>query len=158
MYTTVALADTYISTHYTADSSERKRWEELTEDDKKVYLTNSFEAIEKLQFKGRKAVSGQETAFPRLPYQYGKTDEIAPQRVKFAEIELALWLSDTKRTAKSKKRKELIEDGVKSFSVGDLSENYGDTAQTEVRTVSALKCSKCRELLLPYLCGGFETC
>ena len=157
MYTSVQEANAYISNHYTGDSMERKRWESLSDNDKNVYLTNAFESIEKLNFNGRKAVSGQETAFPRLPYQYGRLEEVAPKSVKYAEIELALWLSDTKRTAKTKKRKELIEDGVTSFSLGDLSESYGDTSNAK-ETISALKCSKCRELLSPYLCGGFEMC
>lgn len=157
MYTSVQEANDYISNHYTEDSAERKRWETLSDNDKNVYLTNAFESIEKLNFNGRKAVPGQETAFPRLPYQYGRLEEVAPKSVKFAEMELALWLSDTKRTAKSKRRKELIEDGVTSFSIGDLSESYSDSSNTK-ENVSALTCSKCRELLLPYLCGGFEMC
>jgi len=155
MYTSVPEADSYIKSHYTSNSAERKRWENLSDENKSIYLTNSFEAIERLKFNGRKAIVGQETAFPRLPYQYGKVEEIAPKSVKYAEIELALWLSDTKRSEKSRKRKELIDDGVTSFSIGDLSENYGNTSKEKV---SALKCSKCRELLSPYLCGGFETC
>jgi len=155
MYTSVPEADSYITAHYVSDSEERKRWESLSDENKTVYLTNSFEAIEKLKFNGRKTVSGQETAFPRLPYQYGKIEEATPKSVKYAEIELALWLSDTKRSEKSRKRKELTDDGVISFSIGDLSENYGNKSK---ETVSALKCSKCRELLSPYLCGGYETC
>ena len=157
MYTSINESNEYISTHYTSDSLERKRWENISDDDKTIYLTNAFESIEKLNFSGRKAVPEQETAFPRLPYQYGKIEETAPKLVKFAEIELALWLSDTKRSSKSKKRKELIDDGVTSFSLGDLSESYGETSISK-ETASALKCSKCRELLLPYLCGGFEMC
>ncbi|MDE5946335.1 MAG: hypothetical protein K2G63_03365 [Oscillospiraceae bacterium] len=158
MYTSIQEADAYIIIHYTSGSSEYKRWKSLSDDDKNVYLTNAFEAIEKLQFRGRKAVPGQDTAFPRLPYQYGKVDEIAPLCVKSAEIELALWISDEKKQSRLQKRKELIENGVTSFSLGDLSENYGDTTKSEVKTVSALKCEKCRELLAPYLCGGYEMC
>ena len=95
MYTSVQEANAYISNHYTGDSMERKRWESLSDNDKNVYLINAFESIEKLNFNGRKAVSGEETALPRLPYQYGRLEEVAPKSVKYAEIELALWLSDT---------------------------------------------------------------
>ena len=157
MYSSVELADSYISAHYTSGSSERKRWEAFSDEDKTVYLNNAFTAIEALPFGGRKAVLGQETAFPRLPYQYGKTDGGAPQRVKLAEIELALWLSDEKKREASQKRAQLITDGVKSFSVGDLSESYGGASEG-IQTLSAKSCKKAMELLAPYLSGGFDLC
>lgn len=157
MYSSVEFADSYISTHYTSDSSERKRWDVLSDEDKTVYLNNAFEAIEALPFGGRKAVLGQETAFPRLPYQYGKTNEGAPQRVKLAEIELALWLSDEKRHKTSQKRAQLIADGVKSFSVGDLSESYSETSDS-IQTIFAKSCKKAMKLLTPYLSGGYDLC
>lgn len=157
MYNTIATADSYIAAHYTSASDERQRWEALSDDDKTVYLTNAFEAIEALPFRGRKADPAQENAFPRLPYQYGHTDEGAPQRVLAAEIEMALWLSDEKKRVSSKKRRELQEDGVKSFSIGDLSESYGDTSAAAEKT-PAEKCSRAMELLSPYLSGGFDVC
>lgn len=157
MYNTVETADSYITAHYTSRSADRTRWAALTPEDKTVYLTNAYEAIEALPFRGRKATDGQEAAFPRLPYQYGHTGEGAPQRVLAAEAELALWLSDEKKQKSSQKRRELQEDGVKSFSIGDLSESYGDTAAVS-GSVSAEKCSKAMEFLAPYLTGGYEVC
>lgn len=157
MYSSVELADSYIKSHYTADSEECSRWDALTEDNKKVYLNNAFDAIEALHFKGRKAFLGQEKAFPRLPYQYGKTEEGAPARVVNAEIELALWLSDEKKQKTSRRRSQLIADGVKSFSVGDLSESYGE-AENGSQKLTAQSCKKAMELLAPYLSGGFGIC
>lgn len=157
MYSSVELADSYVKSHYTAGSEELSRWDALLEENKKVYLTNAFEAIEALPFRGRKAALGQETAFPRLPYQYGNTDEGAPKRVINAEIELALWLSDEKKKKTSRKRSQLIADGVKSFSVGDLSESYGE-AENGSQKLTAQSCKKAMELLSPYLSGGFEIC
>lgn len=157
MYSSVELADSYIKSHYTADSEECTRWDALTEDNKKVYLNNAFDAIEALHFKGRKAFLGQEKAFPRLPYQYGKTEEGAPARVVNAEIELALWLSDEKKQKTSRRRSQLIADGVKSFSVGDLSESYGE-AENGSQKLTAQSCKKAMELLAPYLSGGFGIC
>ena len=80
MYSSVKEADSYIKTHYTSKSAAHKRWNVLSEDDKAVYLNNAFDSIECLKFSGRKAVPEQETAFPRLPYQYGHTDSGAPER------------------------------------------------------------------------------
>lgn len=155
MYSTIEYADSYIATHYSSKSAARRRWEALSDDEKTVFLTNAFEAIEVLPFRGRKAADGQNTAFPRLPYQYGRTEEGAPQRVKSAEIELALRLSDESKRESSEKRAQLIADGVKSLSVGDLSESYGDSSAVP-QTFSASSCKKAMELLSPYLTGGFE--
>lgn len=157
MYNTIAMADSYIEAHYTSTSPERIRWAALSSEDKTVCLNNAFAAIEALPFRGRKAVIGQETAFPRLPYQYGHTEEGAPQNVLAAEAELALWLSDEKKQNTSKKRKELQEDGVKSYSIGDLSETYVDTSASSIKN-SAQKCVKAMELLSPYLTGGYDVC
>lgn len=157
MYSSVKEADSYISTHYTSKSAACKRWNALSEDDKAVYLNNAFDSIECLKFGGRKAVPEQETAFPRLPYQYGHTDSGAPERVKSAEIELALYLSDEKKQESSEKRSKLIADGVKSFSLGDLSESYGDNVQSASKS-SIYDCKKAAILLAPYLSGGFEIC
>lgn len=157
MYSSVKEADSYISTHYTSKSAAYKRWNALSEDDKAVYLNNAFDSIECLKFGGRKAVPEQETAFPRLPYQYGHTDSGVPERVKSAEIELALYLSDEKKQESSEKRSKLIADGVKSFSLGDLSESYGDNVQSASKS-SIYDCKKAAILLAPYLSGGFEIC
>lgn len=157
MYSSVKEADSYISTHYISKSAAYKRWNALSEDDKAVYLNNAFDSIECLKFGGRKAVPEQETAFPRLPYQYGHTDSGAPERVKSAEIELALYLSDEKKQESSEKRSKLIADGVKSFSLGDLSESYGDNVQSASKP-SVYDCKKAAILLAPYLSGGFEIC
>ena len=157
MYSSVKEADSYISTHYTSKSAAYKRWNALSEDDKAVYLNNAFDSIECLKFGGRKAVPEQETAFPRLPYQYGHTDSGVPERVKSAEIELALYPSDEKKQESSEKRSKLIADGVKSFSLGDLSESYGDNVQSASKS-SIYDCKKAVSLLSPYLSGGFEIC
>lgn len=157
MYNTVETADSYIAAHYTSRSADRIRWVALTPEDKAVYLTNAYEAIEELPFHGRKVANGQESAFPRLPYQYGHTEEGAPSNVLAAEAELALYLSDEKKQQSSQKRRELQADGVTSFEIGDLSETYADTEVSTAKT-SIEKCRKAMELLAPYLSGGYEIC
>ena len=52
---------------------------------------------------------------------------------------------------------KLIADGVKSFSLGDLSESYGDNVQSASKP-SVYDCKKAAILLAPYLSGGFEIC
>lgn len=158
MYNTIETADSYIEAHYTSTSPERIRWAALSNEDKTVCLNNAFAAIEALPFLGRKAVIGQETAFPRLPYQYGHTDEGAPQNVLAAEAEWALWLSDETKRSSSRKRKELQEDGVKEYKIGDLSETYTDSSASAASAFPSGKCPKAMELLAPYLTGGYETC
>ena len=134
MYGTVEQADAYVKAHYASKSAERVRWLALEDEEKTIYLTQAFDMIERLPFRGRKAVVGQ--------------------------TELALYLSDTKTQESSQKRKELIRDGVKSFSLGDLSENYGDVkSSSQAATVStAYSCQACMQLLRPYLSGGFDIC
>ncbi len=157
MYNTIASADAYVTSHYRSGSAACARWAALSNDDKSVLLTNAFEAIEALPFRGRKAVSGQEAAFPRLPFQYGSSETGAPQNVQHAETELALWMSDDGKRQSSEKREQLIADGVKSLSIGDLSESYNDTSGKESVSV-ALSCKKAMSLLQPYLSGGYEIC
>lgn len=148
-------ADEYISSRYRSNSKDRKRWEELSEEDKEILLISACDGLESLQWQGRTATKGQAMAFPRLPFQYGKTDEIAPLRVKQAQAELALWLSDDTRQSKLSKRQELQSQGVESFSIGDLSESYGEGVGEKS---APLLCLKVKNLISPYLNGGVDIC
>jgi len=154
-YVSREYADEYITSRYKTNSKDRKRWEDLAEEDKEILLINACDELENLQWQGRTAVKGQAMAFPRLPFQYGKTDEIAPLRVKQAQVELALWLSDDTRQSKLSKRQELQSQGVESFSIGDLSESYGEGVGE--KSVPLL-CPKVKALVSPYLNGGYDIC
>ena len=160
MYGTVERADVYVKAHYTSKSDERVRWLALSDEDKAAYMEQAFDLIERLPFRGRKASPDQGTAFPRLPYQYGAVEAGAPTEVVNAETELAVYLSDTGTQESSKKRKQLIKDGVKSFSLGDLSESYGSATSdtTSDSRSDAYNCRKAMMLLSPYLSGGFDIC
>ncbi|MFT3951183.1 MAG: hypothetical protein QM689_04415 [Oscillospiraceae bacterium] len=152
-YITVADADGYISGHYRSNNLSRTRWEALPEEDREILLRQACAAIETLPFHGRKANPAQKLAFPRLPFQYGNAED-APDSVKNAQAELALWLSDDTKQAEQAQRQELQAQGVTSFSVGDLSENYG---ATQTKSPAEL-CAKCAALLAPWLNGGFGIC
>lgn len=154
-YVTVGDADTYIKSRYLTSSTDRKRWIELDYADKEVFLANACIEIEQLPFRGRKAVVNQPLSFPRLPYQYGHTDSGAPTTVKYAQIELALWLSDEDKQSEYTKRRDLQAQGVESFGIGDLSESYVVGAAVKP---APLLCSKSASLLAQYLNGGYSTC
>lgn len=152
-YIDVAGADAYITGRYTGRNADRKRWQACPTEDKEVYLRNACLALESLPFRGRKASYSQPLAFPRLPYQYGAA-EGAPDGVKFAQVELALWMSDESKQVEQSQRSELQAQGVENFSLGDLSESYMGGAQAS----PVLLCSKAAALLRPYLSGGFAAC
>lgn len=153
-YVTVAEADNYIATHYTSTNPARLRWSSMRESDKSIVLVEACAEIEALQFQGRKSEIDQPMLFPRLPFQlYGDTG--APDKIKFAQIELALWLSDDEKQSDISQRRDLQSQGVQSFSIGDLSENYTQGAGEKP---APLLCPKVKSLLSPYLNGGYLTC
>lgn len=63
-YVTVAEADEYISKRYTSNSKDRKRWEELSKEDKEIIIRNACDEIELMPFQGRKITMEQKLAFP----------------------------------------------------------------------------------------------
>ena len=154
-YVSKDFADEYITSRYKTDSGDRNRWRETPEEDKEILLVSACDELERLQWQGRTVVKGQAMAFPRLPYQYGKVEEIAPLRVKQAQVELALWLSDDTKQANQSQRQELQSQGVESFSIGDLSESYGKGVGEKP---APLLCSKVKALATPYLDGGYDIC
>jgi hypothetical protein len=79
----------------------------------------------------------------------------APESIKRAQIELALWLSDDQKQADQLQRRDLQAQGVDSFSIGDLSESYKTGGSDKA---VPLLCPKVSALLRPYLTGGFSTC
>lgn len=153
-YVTIDEADTYIETHYRKNNAGRLRWSVLDEEDKIILLINACEEIELLQYVGRKVKLGQVLAFPRLPAQYYSVGDPL-KKIKAAQIELALWLSDDAKQEEYRQRMELIEQGVKSFSLGKLSESYEKAGQDNNIVLS---CPKARSILAPFMNGGFSTC
>lgn len=152
-YVSVAAADAYITSHYRGNNANRVRWMTLSDEDKVILLVAACAEMDTLPYQGRKASRDQQLAFPRLPLQYGRTQE-PPADIKAAQIELALWMSDDSKQADAEQRQNLQAQGVKQFSVGDLSETY----ETGKATHTALLCPKAAQLLKPYLCGGYALC
>ena len=152
-YITTTEADEYISSRYRSNNKDRKRWEELSESDKEILLVNACDELERLPWIGRRASRQQTLSFPRLPLQYGRSQE-PPQAIKHAQAELALWLSDDTKQANANQRQELQSQGVTSFGIGDLSESYTGNSTNP----APMLCSKVAGLIAPYINGGHSTC
>lgn len=156
-YVTAAEADSYIAARYTATSADRIRWNALSTVDKDILLVDSCYEIEILPFRGRKVLKTQPLSFPRrIPFQSGvaETPEV-PDGIKFAQIELALYLSDKTKVAEQSQRQSLQSQGVRSFSLGDLSESYRTGSSQKA---APLLCPKCALFLRPHLSGGAAIC
>ncbi len=153
-YVSVAAADAYITSHYRGNNANRVRWMTLSDEDKVILLVAACAEMDTLPYQGRKASHDQQLAFPRLPLQYGRSQE-PPVDIKAAQIELALWLSDDDKHASAEQRQALQAQGVDSFSLGDLSETYAAGSKSNH---PALLCPKAARLLARYLSGGYATC
>lgn len=142
-YVTVLEADNYIESRYASTNPDRLRWDALTDEDKAVYLTQSVDAIDLLPFLYRKTDVTQVHAFPR------KGSTVVPAAVKHAQVENALKLSKDLDTSDYE---DMELRGVKSYSIGDLSE----TLSTGIKTPAGIATTKVLQLLRPYLSGGYR--
>jgi len=144
-YVTVAEADEYVRTHYLSTDPTRLAWEQLFDEDKAVLLIVSFEAIERLVYRGRRAAKGQKTAFPRYP------DTEVPTQVKHAQIANAVVAADPEYHKDVDFYNKLRSFGIESYQIGNLSESLVDSWSGQgVYSQEALR------LLQPYLQGGFR--
>lgn len=152
-YVTITDADGYISRNYRSNSSDRSRWDNLTEEDKEIILRQAFSEIERLPLCGRKYVTDQKLQFPRVRFGDYQPPPDCPDEVKAAQIELALWLSDDKLQADISQRQSRQAQCMNSISVGSMSESYENckTYQSVIRL-----CYPANILLLSWLNGGYE--
>ena len=88
--------------------------------------------------KGRKTTDNQALAFPRYP------DTEVPEAVKEACCEEALALLERGNN----QRRKLQQEGVQSFTLGNMSESYAAGAGRGLLSQEA------KELLRPWLLGG----
>ncbi len=155
-YITLTEVATYLAENYISTDSEYITWNALSEANKEVYLRKACKKIDRQIIRGVRAVSTQALAFPRTIYSYSGqgiktentffisgyyTQSAVPQAVKDAQVEEALCMA----MGESDRRK-LQREGVKSFSLGSLSESYSGKP-------SDLISSNAKELLKPYLAG-----
>lgn len=150
-YVSIDESDEYVSTHYTEDSDERTRWENLDEEDKRVLLLVSYESINRLPFPGRRTSPTQEGAFPRYP------SSTVPQDVKYAQIENAVAMSDTSTHEDQKQYDRLWNLGVSSYSIGNLSETFVEGGGSlSANKQNGIESPHAQRLLTPYLGGGYR--
>jgi hypothetical protein len=153
-YITLAEADDYITNNYPSTSTEFTTWDALSDSDKELYLKKSTRKIDRQIIRGVKAVSTQVLEFPRaikteylrddfpLLNIYFDSDWVVEtevnQLVKDAEVEEALGL--VVNGTEFNNRANLQRQGVKSFTLGKLSESYDGSyanSQTKLSSVEA---------------------
>ena len=132
-YCTTEYANEYFTGRLHAE-----RWGETSDADKEKALRQATKEIDRQLLKGRKATDAQELAFPRYP------DTEVPEAVKEACCEIALALLERGNS----QRRKLQQEGVQSFTLGNMSETYVPGAGRGLISPEA------KELLRPWLLGG----
>jgi len=132
-YIDIEEADEYFTGRLHAES-----WGETDNSTKEAALKQATRTIDRQLLKGRKATDTQELAFPRYP------DEEVPETVKEACCEIALALLERGNS----QRHKLQQEGVQSFTLGNMSETYAPGAG------HGLLSQEAKELLRPWLLGG----
>ena len=145
MYATVVQANEYVQNYYSSGDSIRLAWEALSEPDKLVFLNRAEQTIDQLPITGRPVVENK--AFPRYP------DTEIPVEVTNATIELAVQSINSE----AKERYELQRQGVRSYSIGDLSETFSNSVVAS-SGVDAYAYSIVFPFLRKWLGGGYEIC
>jgi len=132
-YIDIAGADEYFAGRLHAES-----WGQADDSTKEKALRQATRAIDRQPLKGRKNDPAQVLAFPRYP------DTEVPEVVKEACCEEALALLERGNS----QRRKLQQEGVQSFSLGNMSEVYVPGAGRGLLSQEA------KELLRPWLLGG----
>lgn len=148
-YITLAEAETYISTYYVSTNPLRVNWNKLSNDDKEVYLRNGAKAIDSLVLRGKRATLEQTMEFPRIIDK--ESQLVVPDDVKNAQVETALSSSDNI----TQNRQELINAGVVSYRIGDLSETYKERNNLSIEA-KLFNSSKAVKYMSKYVGGTYN--
>ena len=132
-YCTIEYANEYFQNRLHAES-----WGQADESTKEKALQQATRAIDRQLLRGRKTNPEQELAFPRYP------DTEVPEAVKEACCEEALAILESGNS----QRRKLQQEGVQSFSLGNMSETFAAGAG------KGLLSQEAKELLRPWLLGG----
>ncbi len=162
-YLSLADATAYVAANYISTDTEYTTWSALTDGNKEIYLKKATKKIDRQIFRGKKADLTQTLEFPRSFISTSgiksetaffltgwTTQSEVPQEVKDAEVEEAISMA---LGAGQDIRRKLQREGVKSFSLGKLSETYSGSSGKK-----DLISNEAKELLKHYLNGGFRTC
>ena len=126
-------ADEYFAVRLHAES-----WSGADSETKEKALKQATKTIDRQPLRGRKTNPEQELAFPRHP------DTEIPAAVKEACCEEALALLERGNS----QRRKLQQEGVQSFTLGNMSESYAAGAG------KGLLSQEAKELLRPWLLGA----
>jgi len=170
-YVNVAEADEYVGKYYLSTDDKNTSWAALTEAQKETALRNSAMAIDSVVYPGRKKDSDQEMEFPRcykngyyFPLSWYETytkeggtwhcmAEV-PEKIKHAQVEEALEMIC--RTKESDDF-EAFNGTLKSFSLGDFTENYSLNYGESVSSVkNALRSKRAQRWMSRYAGGSFN--
>jgi len=132
-YCTIEYADEYFKNRLHAES-----WSGADSSTKEKALKQATRAIDRQRLNGNKTDPSQPLAFPRYP------DTEIPEAVKEACCEEALALLERGNS----QRRKLQQEGVQSFSLGNMSETYAPGAGRGLLSQEA------KELLRPWLIGA----
>ena len=132
-YCTIEYANEYFGRRLHAE-----RWGETSDADKEKALKQAARAIDRQLLRGRKTNPEQELAFPRHP------DTEISAAVEEACCEEALAILERGNS----QRRKLQQEGVQSFSLGNMSEAYTPGAERGLLSQEA------KELLRPWLLGA----
>jgi len=108
-YVSLTEANEYFSNRLHVDA-----WSSASDADKEKALRQATKEIDRQLLKGRKTNPSQPLAFPRYP------DAEIPQNVKEACCEEALAILESGNS----QRRKLQQEGVQSFTLGNMSESY----------------------------------
>jgi len=123
---------------YFAGRLHAESWGQADSETKEKALKQATKIIDRQLLRGRKTNPEQELAFPRHP------DTEVPEAVKEACCEEALALLERGNS----QRRKLQQEGVQSFTLGNMSETYTAGAGRGLLSQEA------KELLRPWLLGG----
>lgn len=153
-YITVEEMLDYLGKNYLPTDPLRVQWEAMKTEEQIVLLHKSYNYINSLPYNGKPASISQFGAFPRA----GTFTQNDLLKVKYAQAEQALAISDTVTAQEAEERKRLRRAGVVQYRIGDLSETFQSGA-------SMMSCGNLFGLsesayryLSKWLQGGFNIC
>lgn len=147
-YASIAEADLYFAASSHVLSAT---WLALSTNQKETALRTAARQLNLLNYYGCAVTTTQALKFPRT-YKTAFTSTAIPQQIKYAQMEQALYVAQNATSGGESKRDKLQAEGVKSFSLGDLSEDYSDSA-TANQTVAPKPISLISRSALQFLAG-----
>ncbi len=145
-YVTVEEADSYFDSTLQNKSEEWNKYDTST---KARALITATRQIDRLPFAGRKLDINQFLEFPRTTTTNIAFTDGIPNEIIYATCEQALFLLKG-----GSKRQELQQQGVKSYSLGDLSETFTENLSDAQKTI----CPEALAYLRKFMLGSVAIC